>query len=583
MIFDIRTIILIIGILQFVQVLVFIYQYKASKNIKGPGWWLTWSAAETIGFFIILARNIESIRPIVLIIQDTMLLAGTIFLYIGVVRFFDKKVNYKFLITFFSGFFLVHLFFLIIKDDLMMRSFIFAFCISVISFITAFTIYRNRSIPILLTANLNIAIFIIHGSIFSYRSVMILVGTPVTDMFEPTLFNFLPYADALIVSLLWTFGLIIMLNQKLNSEISETTSRFELIFNTSPDAALISRLEDGMIVDFNETFTQIAGFAKEDIKGNSTLDLQFWVNPSDRLSIIKILKEYGSCENQEIQLQRKGGEEFTGLFSAKIISLNGVPHLLSVTRDITSRKKADEEIRLKNEELKKINVEKDKLFSVIAHDLRNPITAFMGLSELMADELPGMTKEEIRKIAIKMKDSSSRLFGLLENLLEWSKVEQGMIRYYPVSVPLLPLTEECIAKLIDSVRSKEIEITLIIDQEISIYSDKNIFQTILRNLISNAVKFTPRNGKITITAIASGAKFIEISVIDTGIGMNREIIDNLFKLDSQTNRNGTNGEPSTGLGLILCKGFIEKQGGMIRVESEEGKGSTFHFTVPTDY
>jgi PAS domain S-box-containing protein len=581
MLFDIRTIIVIIGILQLVQVLVFIYQYIATKNINGPGWWLTWSAVETIGFFIILARNMQSIRPFVLIIQDTALLAGTIFLYIGVVRFFDKKVNYKFLIFFFSGFLLIHLFFLIIKDDLLMRSFIFAFCISVISYVTAFTIYRNKTTPILLTANLNTSIFLIHGSIFAYRSVMILIGTPIPDMFEPTLFNFLPYADALIVSLLWTFGLIIMLNQKLNSEIRETTSKFELIFNTSPDAALISRLDDGMIVDFNETFTQIAGYKKEDIKGNSTLDLQFWKNPSDRISIIDKLNEHGYCENQEIQFHRKGGEEFTGLFSAKIITLNGIPHILSVTRDITRRKKADEEIRLKNEELKKINMEKDKLFSVIAHDLRNPITAFMGLSEMMADKLSDITKEEIQKMAIRMKDSSSNLFGLLENLLEWSKVEQGMIRYYPELTPLLPLTEESVSKLIDSARLKGIEITTVVEPEISILSDKNIFQTILRNLISNAVKFTPRNGIISVSAKALDVKFVEISVKDTGIGMSREIVDNLFKLDSQTNRLGTNGEPSTGLGLILCKGFIEKQGGRIRVESEAGRGSTFHFTVPS--
>jgi PAS domain S-box-containing protein len=562
------------------QVLVFYYQYRSNKDIHGPGWWLTWSATESVAFILMFMRNIPAIHYFAVLNQNLLILSGTIFIYIGIVRFFNKKVNLKFILIFFICFTLIHTFFVIIKDNIFVRSVIISLAISIVSFFTAFSIQRFKEKPVLLTANLNIVIFIIHGTIFAFRAIMILSGVTVADVFEATFFNLLPYADALIVSLLWTFGFIMMLNQKLNSEIIESKSRFELIFENSPDGALISRLDDGMIIEFNETFSKLSGYSDNELKGNTTLNLQVWQNPVERSAIVKLLKEKGICENMEIQVRRKGGEQFTGLISAKTISLSGIPHMLSVTRDISLRKKEDEAIRLKNEELKRINLEKDKLFSVIAHDLRNPFTAFIGLTDMMAEETSEMTIEEMHNIAVELKKSSTNLFGLLENLLEWSRVEQGLIRFNPVSTPLLPLTEDSITKLLDQAKSKKIGITCSIPNELNIYADINVFQSIVRNLVSNAIKFTPRGGNIFISAIKTDGPWIEMSVKDSGIGMSAEMVENLFKLDSQSNRKGTMGEPSTGLGLILCKGFIEKQGGRIRVESQEGKGSVFYFTMP---
>jgi len=155
-----------------------------------------------------------------------------------------------------------------------------------------------------------------------------------------------------------------------------------------------------------------------------------------------------------------------------------------------------------------------------------------------------------------------------------------LIRFNPISVKVLPLVEDSIAKLMDAARSKGIKIISIIPYELMIYVDINVFQSILRNIVSNAIKFTHQGGNIFISAEKTDNKSIQISVKDNGIGMNGEMLGNLFKLDTQTNRKGTKGEPSTGLGLILCKGFIEKQGGNIHVESEEGKGSVFHFSMP---
>ena len=577
---DIRTVSLILGITHLIQVLVFFYQYKLNKNIKGPGWWLLWSATESLAFVLIFVRNIPSLQHFVIIFQNILLLSGAIFVYIGALVFFERKVNLKFIAPLFLVFLITHFYFVFLNDNITIRSINISAFLSLFSFLTANTIFKYKKGAIDLTANFNTVLFVFHGCVFAYRSVMIGLGTPVTDIFSPTLFNFLPYFDALIVSLLWTFGFTMMLNQSLNSEITDAKTHFEQLFNTNPDAALISRLNDGLLIQCNESFEKISGYTKEDISGVSSLDIKLWHNPHDRLELIRLISETGFCENVESLFQRKNGQVFTGLLSAKILTLKGIPHIISVTRDITERKQIEEEIKSKNEELKKINAEKDKFFSIIAHDLKGPFNGFLGLTQVMAEELPSLTPAEAHKIAVSMSNSAKNLYHLLENLLEWSQMQKGAFPFNPEVIQLGEVVNNCIELNLESAKRKNIEISNHVADGLVAFADKNMIQTVIRNLIFNAIKFTPTGGKIAIFAKVGINNNMEISVKDSGIGMSPILIDNLFKLHIQTKRKGTEGEKSSGLGLILCKAFIDKHNGKIWVESEEGKGSVFYFTIP---
>ncbi|WP_268845875.1 tetratricopeptide repeat-containing sensor histidine kinase [Flavobacterium aestivum] len=246
-----------------------------------------------------------------------------------------------------------------------------------------------------------------------------------------------------------------------------------------------------------------------------------------------------------------------------------------------SKRKSNRLLNDKNKIISTINNQKDKFFSIIAHDLRGPFNGFLGLSELLAEDLDNMTKEEIQFAAASMKNSAANLFQLLENLLEWSRMEQGLIPFVPKEKLLLPIVTECMATIQDAANNKEIEININIPEDTTIFADINSIHSVIRNLLSNAVKFTPKKGSILIQANEEGEN-TTISIADTGIGMNEKMIGNLFRLDVQTNRIGTNNEPSTGLGLILCKEFVEKDGGQIWVESEEGKGTTFYISIPNE-
>jgi signal transduction histidine kinase len=286
-------------------------------------------------------------------------------------------------------------------------------------------------------------------------------------------------------------------------------------------------------------------------------------------------KSKGSCE-----VKLLSNEESAKHVLIKGIISNADENCLVTLVDITDLKIAEAEIKKTNEALIKLNAEKDKFFSIIAHDLRGPISSFMELTQLMAEELADLTTEQIKGMTTSMMSSTRKLYGLLENLLQWAKLHQNLLPFNPKLVQLRPLVNESLETIMETAANKEIVITNTIPGKTALWADSGMLQSVIRNLVTNAVKFIPKGGEITLSAKTIEGKSVEISVNDTGIGLPPKMTKNLFQLNQQVNRKGTEGESSSGLGLILCKEFIEKHGGKIWVESEEEKGSTFFFTIP---
>jgi signal transduction histidine kinase/Tfp pilus assembly protein PilF len=237
--------------------------------------------------------------------------------------------------------------------------------------------------------------------------------------------------------------------------------------------------------------------------------------------------------------------------------------------------------RLKESEvnLKELNATKDKFFSIIGHDLRNPLNALLGFSELISGTTRDYSLEEIRKYNKIINDSARNIHQLIENLLDWSRSQAGNLDFSPKHCNLLPVTNDI--QNIFNIQIKKKNITLLnnIPETFNVFADKNLLSTILRNLVSNAIKFTTPGGFITLSAEKSDG-MANISVSDTGTGMTRDQLDNMFHLDTNLIKTGTSQEKGTGLGLILCKEFVEVHKGTIRVESEPDKGSIFTFSLP---
>ena len=238
-----------------------------------------------------------------------------------------------------------------------------------------------------------------------------------------------------------------------------------------------------------------------------------------------------------------------------------------------------QEIKEQRDKLHELNVTKDKFFSIIAHDLRNPFSALIGFSKIMVTEFENFEKEQIKDFVQSVYESSENTYNLLENLLEWAKTQTGKIQWKPEAFGLQEVTRSAIEILNRNAYNKNIRLQNEIETDTAVLADRNMLHTVIRNLISNAIKFTPEGGDVTIRSKRYNGT-IETRISDTGIGIEEKDIIKLFRIDVHFSRSGTANEPGTGLGLILCKEFIEKNNGKIWVESEVGKGTSFIFTLP---
>lgn len=242
-------------------------------------------------------------------------------------------------------------------------------------------------------------------------------------------------------------------------------------------------------------------------------------------------------------------------------------------------KKLNKDLENKNELLNEANLVKDKFFSIIAHDLRGAIGNIAVVLEEMTDSESCFDEKDRLEMLRMLTKSSKNTYSLLENLLEWARVQKNDMKFRPSNISIYELVMEILGVIGPIANKKQIEIEVELNKELEIYADKNMILTVIRNLISNAVKFTKVSGKIKIKEENSDA-FYQLFIVDNGIGMDNEKIGKLFKISENISEKGTSGEKGTGLGLILTKEFVDKHNGNIVVRSEVNKGTEFRIVLP---
>ena len=241
---------------------------------------------------------------------------------------------------------------------------------------------------------------------------------------------------------------------------------------------------------------------------------------------------------------------------------------------------ANEKLEKSQEELKKLVQTKDKLFSIIAHDLRNPFTALIGLTEVLHEKVDTIDSAEMNQYVSMINESSHKLLRLIENLLEWARSQTGTLKLFNTNLNLKTLADDVIKIYITQAQTKGISLKNEIPDNITVFADHEILAIIIRNLISNGVKYTQKGGNVSLTAyLENGNTVLKIS--DSGIGMSHEVLEKLFKIEETFPTAGTSNEAGTGLGLVICKEFTETLGGTISVESSVGKGTSFCVTLAT--
>ncbi|GAK55099.1 response regulator receiver sensor signal transduction histidine kinase [Candidatus Vecturithrix granuli] len=250
-----------------------------------------------------------------------------------------------------------------------------------------------------------------------------------------------------------------------------------------------------------------------------------------------------------------------------------------LSEEIAERTHAEEALKASELQLRKNNASKDKFFSIIAHDLRGPISSLNDLTHFASENIDTYTLQQLKEIILLQRDTTENLAKLLENLLTWSRLQRDMIEFIPQEIDLKQLVKRSIALFTVQAEHKQISLKNSVQESVIIYADFNMIDTVIRNLVSNAIKFTHPNGSIEIT-VRQDQQYAEVSVTDNGIGIEPQHLAKLFDPEAKYKRLGTAHEKGTGLGLILCKEFVEHNGGRIWAESEVSKGSTFTFTLP---
>jgi len=365
-------------------------------------------------------------------------------------------------------------------------------------------------------------------------------------------------------------------------EVKKSEEKFRSIFESS-GIGMAMLGPDGHFNKVNQVFCEMLGYTEDELINKNFRDITHPgdIDKSTDLTKKLLKNEYFESSSLEKRYLSRTKEIIWALTTISLIrdSENKPVFFIAQVQDITTRKKNEEQLERYTEELKKLNASKDKFFSIISHDLRSPFNSLLGITEYIAQSFDELSPEDIKENIFNVYQSTQKVYNLILNLLEWSRLQAGRFELEKIKLNLNQLIADTVSLYQYLAEEKDIRIGVEEISEINVYADKYMIETVLRNLLTNAIKFTARAGAISVSALKKG-DFARVTVADNGTGISESNQKKLFRIDTQFKTDGTAKEKGTGLGLILCKEFVEKNGGTISVESKEGNGAKFHFDLP---
>lgn len=454
MIIDVRTLGIVLALIDLLLFVVLYLQYRITRVFEGPGWWVIGFGLTVLGVLLMLSRGFIDNRLICIILANAMLVLGGFMIFAGVMRFLGKTEKWILIIAYVGLLTLAFLYFTYIQESFRSRTALVSVSLALSAFLTAWVLMVHHTATFRLSALFSAWVMEAFGLVWTLRAIDVLFFTTVNTIYDQAAPHLYAFVSILVTHVLLVFGLIFMINQRLQAEVLE-----------------------------------------------------------------------------------------------------------------------------KKEQLEKMNTQKDKFFSIIAHDLRGPFNTLLGLTEILSDESSAESPEEMRKQAAIIKKSANSVYNLMENLLHWSRIQMNAVKLEPAILNLRKAADTELELLKEHAHRKQVRLVNLVPENCLVFADKDMLHSVMRNLLANAIKFTGHQGAISVSARALQGEVTEIAVQDTGIGMNPEMLQRLFRLNETVYRRGTEGEPSTGLGLIICKELVEKHGGRIWAASAEGTGSLFCFTM----
>lgn len=371
-----------------------------------------------------------------------------------------------------------------------------------------------------------------------------------------------------------------ILKEQLKESASTRDAFLTLTLNTIGDPFFIKD-QDSRLLYMNDAFCEIFGLSREDIVGKTLAEN---VAPEEMKNFLAIDQSVLQTGIENIQVEtltvRDHATKIISTRKSRFVDSQGNKFLVGIIRDLTEQHQTLERLQQSEMQLNELNQAKDRIFSIIAHDLRSPLGSVLSLASLLHDDASRMKADEVTEIVGMIRNSVRNTLGLLDNLLSWSRSQTGRLKVNLQTFSLTDLVKKVYALNEDTAKIKQLRLLDHVAVETKVHTDLDLLQIVLQNLVTNAIKFSFPHGQIAISAFAEGEEIL-IQVSDLGRGMDAEECDRLFQLTTNTSRPGTNNEKGSGLGLILCYELMLKLGGSIAVQSAPGLGSTFTLRMPT--
>jgi PAS domain S-box-containing protein len=570
---DIRSLALAIGIAEVVQVAALYLQFRLTRGYRGTGWWLLWSACSAGGFFLMLSRDSApaGLVDATILLTNVLLLAGQVCLYIGVVRFAGGRENLPVIAVGCGAFLLATLFALFIARDENLRVLALYIVSAGFNILAGAGLFKRSGKGYSASSDFVSAVLLLQTAYLLIRCAAAATYSPFESVFLPTMWQVATFFVTSLAGLLLTFGLIIMVGQRANSEMREAHEEFVLIFNTGPDASIISRLDDGSIREVNGQFTALTGYSWDEAAGRSAIDLGLWRDPGDYHRMARELASGELCAWYVAPLAARDGRRIDSVISARAVTIGGVPHAITLIRDNTEILRQDEE-RQRIGRLDALG----RLAGRISGEMEGLLSEALGIVTLAGMEASHGTalRERLRNAEKTMLEAGEKLRRLQafdrDTSPSHSRVAMGDLAMDTVSFILRGSDIQCRMLMPPDLWPAEI--------------DRGQISQVLNLLVSNAMKAASAGEAIEVSAenilagperglpVAEG-RYVRVSVSDQGEGITPEHMEHIFDPFAGSSAEG-------GLGLAACFNIARRHGGHLGVQSQPGRGTTFILYLP---
>ncbi|WP_306601063.1 nitrogen regulation protein NR(II) [Geothrix sp. 21YS21S-2] len=584
---DLPTLVLILSLVGITQVIAIFIQYKVNNTYQGLGWWLLGSLAMALGFMTLSLAVVDAVAA-VSVVSIPLLILGRICLFVGTSRFLGERLHRGLLFLAFFVFSGVYYYFLFFNDNISVRTISASAGIAVFSLLNARILFRSRRRRFSAASLFTGTVFLFSGLQLVFVIIFTIISGPMQSYRDYALPQIMTFIVPTITSILWTFGFILMVNQRLVSDNQDEKENLRRMFNAGPDAALLIRMEDGVLVDANEGYLRMTGQTRGEILGRSFQEVCRWLCPSEHRAFMVTMKEHEICENLEFVFQGKDGTEFIGMISARTLLMQGVPHIISVTRDFTERRKVERdkaELEAKYQKLQKAE-SLGRMAGAIAHHFNNQMHSVMANLEILGHPARGTDPDRVLARARQATERASEMSRLMLVYLGQTSLEKDP----------LDLSEQGRKAL--AAYAEQVPGTVAVTEAFPcpgprVLANGDQIRQVLFNLMNNAIEALgqapgtvqvrirtlpapeiPVEHRLPINWQPQAQDYAWLEVEDSGSGIPEAELEKLFDPFYTTKFTGR------GLGLPVVLGLVQAHGGAVTLTSQEGGGSVFRVHLP---